>query len=163
MKVLDVQFYSQVSNPDGIPTDWPAKCVEIDDALPVTPSHTRMTLAQFAAYRAARQAAYDAWESTTYAAAKAARERDALRTAAKDYLLNDPSPTMKAHRAGTLLTVDEVNALRQWMMAFKAAVAASTSLANMQTRVAALADLPDRTPIQALNAEAAKVTAGSAD
>lgn len=66
-------------------------------------------------------------------------------------------------RALALVTVDEINLLRQWLTAFKAAVAASTSLANLQTRVAALANLPDRTAAQAKAAVGEKIDAGAAD
>lgn len=51
-----------------------------------------------------------------------------------------------------LIVLDEINALRQWDMDFKAAVAASTSLANLQSRVAALPNLPQRTIEQLKNA-----------
>ena len=44
-----------------------------------------------------------------------------------------------------LTLLDEINLIRGWFVAFKAAVAASTSLANLQTRIAALPDTPDRT------------------
>jgi hypothetical protein len=86
-------------------------------------------------------------------AAAAAAELPTLRAMAKDFLLTDPRPEMKAMRGLGLTIEDEVNALRQWLVAFKAAVAASTSLANMQTRVA----------VQLLNATAAKIAAGSVD
>lgn len=163
MKVLDVKFYSQVANPDGIPTDWPAQCVEIDDALPVTAGATRMTSTQFASYKAARQAAYDAWNAGTYATALAAAARAALRDAAQNFLLNDPRPEMKALRALALVVLDENNVMREWIESFKAATAAATSLANLQTRVAALSAMPDRTKTQLLNAVVAKITDGSAD
>lgn len=52
--------------------------------------------------------------------------------------------------AGVL--ADEINLLRQWLMSFKAQVAAATNLANLQTRVAALPNMPDRTLTQARNA-----------
>lgn len=78
--VLDVRFYSQVTNaPVGIPSDWPESTIEIDSALPVTAGRTRMTLAQFASYKAARQASYDSWFASwnaTMVAQKAA-DRDA--------------------------------------------------------------------------------------
>lgn len=59
--------------------------------------------------------------------------------------------------------VDENNILRQWIMAFKAAVAASTNLANLQTRTAALPDMPDRTLPQARTAVQAKINSGVVD
>lgn len=66
-------------------------------------------------------------------------------------------------RAVVLVTLDEINALRQWVTSFKAAVAASTSLVNLQTRVAALSSTPDRTPTQARAAIKSHLDAGDAD
>lgn len=57
-----------------------------------------------------------------------------------------------AVKAAFLATLDELNLLRDWITAFKAAVAAATSLANLQTRVAALPNTPDRTVPQAIQA-----------
>lgn len=42
-------------------------------------------------------------------------------------------------------TIREVNLLRQWIMDYKAEVAAATSHGNLKTRVAAMNDLDDRT------------------
>jgi len=55
-------------------------------------------------------------------------------------------------KASLLTLFDENNNLREWITSFKAAVTASTSLANLQTRVAALPDMPDRTVVQAIAA-----------
>lgn len=62
-----------------------------------------------------------------------------------------------------LLTLEEINVLRQWITSFKAAVAASTSLADLRTRVAALSNTPDRTRTQLLSAVTAKLSDGSLD
>ena len=59
--------------------------------------------------------------------------------------------------------VDEVNALRDWVTSFKAATAAATSLANLQTRVAALPAMPDRTLAQARTAIVNAINAGTVD
>ena len=59
--------------------------------------------------------------------------------------------------------VDEVNALRDWITSFKTATAAATSLANLQTRVAGLAAMPDRTLSQARTAIANAINAGTVD
>jgi hypothetical protein len=59
-------------------------------------------------------------------------------------------------KAIVLALIDELNLLREWIVAFKAQTAAATSLANLQTRVAALPDLPDRTVPQAIAAVRAK-------
>lgn len=56
------------------------------------------------------------------------------------------------NKAIALTLLDELNLLREWLVSFKAVVAASTSLANLQTRVAALPDMPDRTVQQAISA-----------
>ncbi len=72
-----------------------------------------------------------------------------------------PDPAARAYRAITALTIDEINTLREWIVAFKVATAAATSLANLQTRVAALPDLPDRTLAQAKSAFITKVNSGT--
>ena len=55
-------------------------------------------------------------------------------------------------RAIVTLTVDEINILRQWIVAFKAAVAAAANLADLKTRVSSLPNTPDRTYDQARTA-----------
>lgn len=66
----------------------------------------------------------------------------------------------RAYRAVAAIMVDEINALRDWVTAFKVATAAATSLADFKTRVAALPDLPDRTLAQAKSAFITKVQQG---
>lgn len=66
-------------------------------------------------------------------------------------------------RAEVLVLVDEINLLRQWITSFKAAVAASSSLADLKTRTAALANMPDRTAAQAKNAIVSKVQSTSSN
>ncbi len=73
--------------------------------------------------------------------------------------LNDPNA--RAYRAVVALAIDEINTLREWIVSFQAAVAAASSLANLQTRVAALPNLPDRTLAQAKTAFIAKVNSGT--
>lgn len=72
--------------------------------------------------------------------------------AAAKALYDDLQAAYRLQRAVVKLTVDELNALRQWVTSFKAAVAASSSFGNYQTRVAALANLADRTYAQAKTA-----------
>lgn len=69
----------------------------------------------------------------------------------------------KALRALAGVLVDELNALRQWVTSFKAACAAATSFADQKTRIAALANVPDRTLAQAKTAIQNKVNAGAVD
>ncbi len=70
-------------------------------------------------------------------------------------------PDARAYRAIAAVAIDEINILREWIVSFQAAVAAATSLANLQTRVAALANLPDRTLTQARNAFIVRVNSGT--
>ncbi len=72
-----------------------------------------------------------------------------------------PDQDSRAYRAIAAIMVDEINTLREWIMSFQAAVAAASSLANLQTRVAALPNLPDRTLAQARSAFIARVNSGT--
>ncbi len=96
------------------------------------------------------QGAYDAWVATVSAAQKEAVT-----------FINKVDANAKAFRAIAALAIDEINALREWIVSFQAAVAAATSLANLQARVAALPNLPDRTLAQAKSAFIAKVNSGT--
>lgn len=66
-------------------------------------------------------------------------------------------------RAMADVLLSEVNILRGWTVSFKAATAAATSLANLQTRVAALSDLPDRTLAQVKTAIQNEIDSGIVD
>lgn len=65
------------------------------------------------------------------------------------------------YKAVAQVMINEINSIRDWVTSFKAAVAAATSLANLQSRVAALSDLPDRTASQARTAIQSAITSGS--
>lgn len=93
---------------------------------------------------------------------EAQRRTDRQRDDADDGLVSEAGD-YKLLRAVMLVLLDEVNALRGWLASFKAAVAASTSLADLKTRVAALPNTPDRTATQARNAVLARIDDGSAD
>lgn len=67
------------------------------------------------------------------------------------------------HKSIVQNIVDEINILRGWIMDFKAQVAASTNLANLQSRVASLDNLPDRTYTQARNAIKTAINSGTND
>jgi hypothetical protein len=69
----------------------------------------------------------------------------------------------RALRAVALTALDEVNVLRGWVTKFKAATAAATSLANFQSRVADLPNLPQRTAAQAKSALLARINTADAD
>ncbi len=95
------------------------------------------------------QAAQDAWNLIPQ------DQKGAVR------LINLLDAYARSYRATAALTVDEINTLREWIVSFQAAVAAASSLANLQSRVAALPNLPDRTLVQAKNAFIAKVNSGT--
>ena len=95
------------------------------------------------------QAAYDTWATIPFEQKQAVAAMVRFETEARSY------------RAIAALAIDEINALRQWITSFKAATAASTTFANFQTRVAALANLPDRTVAQAKSAFISKVNSGT--
>ncbi len=92
------------------------------------------------------QAAQDAWTQRVVN----------YRSRALGYM-SSPDPDARAYRAVAALAIDEINTLREWIVSFQAAVAAASSLANLQTRVAALPNLPDRTLAQAKTAFINKV------
>jgi hypothetical protein len=114
-----------------------------------------------AAQRAAGQSVAAGWDFS--AAGEAGRDNAANRTAGDGLITSDGSGNGKVVRAVAAVLVDEINALRDWVTSFKAAMAAASSLANLQTRVAALASLPDRTLGQAQAAVQAKIDAGTVD
>lgn len=97
-------------------------------------------------YREMTQAEKDQVDSDENAAQTAAAK------AAAKALQDALDEQARAIRAVVKETVDELNILREWLMAFRSQVGLSTNLANFQTRVAALPDLPDRTYTQAKNA-----------
>lgn len=86
-----------------------------------------------------------------------------LRAAAKTVATVDGGALGKALRAEALVIMDELNLLRQWLTDFKAQVAASSSLADLKTRVAALPNVPQRAKSQILTAIAAKLDSGDSD
>lgn len=124
--------------------------------FPVPAGHTREL--ETGANRA--QAAADLAEAV---AAELAASQSGLRDAARAFLVGDPRPEMKAMRALALVTLAELNVVRDWITDFKAQVALSSSLADLKTRVASLPATPDRTSTQLLNAMLAELAAGNAD
>lgn len=106
---------------------------------------------------AAVLAAFD-WSDAAQAAFDAAVDR-----VRANLLLDAREAAYTLLRGVVSVTVDEVNALRQWVTSFKAAVAASSSLADLKTRVAALANTPDRTLAQARTAIKNAIDNGTVD
>lgn len=71
------------------------------------------------------------------------------------------TPLDKVDRAVAAVLADEINILRSWTRSFKTEVAAATSLANLQARVATLPTLTDRTLVQARTAIKDKIIGGA--
>lgn len=87
-----------------------------------------------------------------------------VQRAASAAMFSDPaSPVSRVERAAALVVLDRVNELREWLTAFKAATAAATSLANLQTRVAALPNTPDYTAAQIKTAVQNKIASTDSD
>lgn len=107
------------------------------------------------------QAEIDAINAQDAADAQAAL-LSSSRSGAKDSV-DQLSPEGVRIRAALLVTLDEINNLRQWIEAFKAQVALASNLADLKTRVASLPSMPDRTTNQVKTAIKGKIDAGSAD
>lgn len=73
-------------------------------------------------------------------------------------LFDDLQGNGKIIRAIVLTLIDEVNVLRQWLTALKAATALSTNYSTLKSGIAGLANTPDRTVAQAKTAISNKVT-----
>lgn len=119
-------------NPDvsavaGVPTKYWAR--------PLTDPVTEMS-----------QAEKDAVDSSIASAIVSEQRQDA-----KDHQ-DGTDGDMRSARAIVKLTVDELNILRSWLVDFKAAVASSNNLSQLQTEVAALPNTLDRTYAQARSA-----------
>lgn len=108
---------------------------------------TQPTPAQLSAVTAAQVAAY----------------YTGLERSAGDGYLTAPDGQWKLQRAAILALVDYLNALQTWVTQFTAAVAAATSLANLQSRVAVLTVPPAITAANAKAAVKAKIDSGAAD
>jgi hypothetical protein len=86
-------------------------------------------------------------EIDTFAPAQTADENLQDAGGAEDLFLNHPR-FRKLMTAYSDIIKDELNILRGWIADYKTEVAAATSLGDLQTRVAGLPDLPDRTLVQ---------------
>ncbi len=139
---------------DRLTVDLQNQYINIDSisgmVSPYNPANLQSVAQPFINVFDGSQAAQDAWT---------ARVVD-YRSRTLPYVFS-PDQDARAYRAVVALAIDEINTLRQWIVAFKAATAAATSLANLQTRVAALPDLPDRTLAQAKTAFINKVNSGT--
>lgn len=67
------------------------------------------------------------------------------KAAAKANMAGGVDPNSRLSRAIASVILDQFNTVRAWDMSLKAAVAAATNLANLQTRIAALPNLPQLT------------------
>lgn len=62
--MLSVLLWKDVlSNPDGIPGEWPAEVDTVADDAEVLPPRIKMTEEEYAAYRASVQHLFDAWQA----------------------------------------------------------------------------------------------------
>lgn len=95
-------------------------------------------------------------------AALAAAALTVARTGAKDQIVGTiPLPILL--RALADILKDEINIVRGWTVSSKAEVAASSSLADLKTRVATLSTLNDRTLAQLKTAIQNRIDSGGLD
>jgi hypothetical protein len=96
------------------------------------------------------QAAHDAWLNL--------KDRTAASTK-----FDAVTAEAKALRAIASVLIDELNAIRQWLVAFKSATAASTNYATLKSGIGGLSNMPDRTLAQAKTAIQNAINAGTVD
>lgn len=92
--------------------------------------------------------------------------RDALRVAAESVFADssgDVAGYAKAMRALALLLLDELNAHAAKMNAILTAIDSGSTLAQVKSNIAAIADYPARTAVQVKTAIRNKITVGDAD
>jgi len=104
----------------------------------------------------------DAGEKAARDAEIAAQWLANKRAGAQAIMLAD-GPQGASKRAIAEMTIREINILREWDRDFQAAVAAATSFADLQARIAALPSLADRTLAQAKAAYDSICSEGTAD
>lgn len=103
-----------------------------------------------------------AQEQIDFDVAEAAANLTGARNGAKNQVVGTiPLPIILRALADVIR--DEINIVRGWTVSFKAEVAASTNLANLQTRVATLSTLSDKTLSQLKTAINNKIDAGTVD
>jgi hypothetical protein len=136
------------------PLQTPGAAAAVFAGTPV--KYLRYTNGAIVALTAAQRSAQDAQEAADAAAAAAAAYIAATNAAANQAAINSSNAVLWAEMASDLeqaiaiekgvafCTMDQLNLLRAWIVDFKSAVSNSVTLANFQTRVAAL---PSYTPI----------------
>lgn len=89
-----------------------------------------------------------------------------LRNRAKNIVAainGDADSLAKVIRALALVTLEESNRTRDWLMSFKMEVAAATNLADLKTRVAGLPNRPDVSAADLKTAIRNKIDSGEVD
>lgn len=131
---------------------------EVQD--PSTPDGTDLAVKKIFTGGVVRNAT--AQEITGFVTAKA--QDDATQAhSLSEVLFNLNNLNGVALKAIAAVVIDELNTLRQWIAAFKVEVAAATNLANLQSRVASLPNMPDRTAAQARTAIKNAINSGAND
>ncbi len=85
------------------------------------------------------------------------------RVGAVTQLATGTAPDAKLIRGILLLAMNEINLLREWIVAFKAATASATTFDDLKARVAGLSATPSRTAGQLKTAVQSIINAGTAD
>jgi len=103
-------------------------------------------------FTAQQQAAWSSAQATA---------QNLIERAAAQFILNSSTELGKLERATADVLIGEINAIREWIVSFKVAVAGAGTLAALKTAVAALPDMPDRTLAQAKTAISNEIAAGT--
>lgn len=111
-------------------TDASAGCVELSPGV----------------FQVKKQSAFSAADASACLAAIDGAPSANPSLAAQHWVDRMPLP----EKAVLLTLLDEINRLRGWLVSFKSATAAATSLADLKTKVAGLPDMADRTVQQAI-------------
>lgn len=74
MIVKVLLFKDASSNPDGLPTDWPAQVVQVKEGEKVAAPWVEMTKNEYESYRKRLQPKYDAWQAAYELKQKQIRE-----------------------------------------------------------------------------------------
>ena len=108
---LAVKFYKDVPNPNSLPPEWPATCIELKDGEPCPEGCVEMNIEEYHTYRAVHKGKYEDWHQNVYSPKEKERQKlvklvGNLETLADSYkALQDE---------GEVLTSEELNIIAKY-------------------------------------------------
>ena len=108
---IAVKFYKDVSNPNNLPVEWPAECVELRDGQPCPDGCQEMTMDEYHTYRAVHKGKYEDWHQNVYTPKEKQRAKltklvNNLETLAESY--------KELREEGDVLTREELNIIAKY-------------------------------------------------